>query len=304
MRTGALCSLLAVLAVGMATAYDPLYYSNRTEVLPMLGAEGRMAFGFFSSKQVWMTDSTGESHLEDLSSALSVIRMSFIGGYGLTRSHTIGVIIPMYLQVSGPSDSIGGGISDPWVTLEGWIERNPQVILRGAVRIPFKGYLETGDYTEGDPHWALDGAVTVDHAASSAFHLQGTLGLRYSFGAWDLVPGTRRDSATTTPPIELRGTGFLVLPVNPELEVRAGLEYSSRGNTESELDGVSEEIEHSSVSALDFRGGFSLDNTQLQLVADVYYRISGENTFKEWGIMIQGLGLDFGSLLGLGSSGR
>lgn len=287
-----------------APGYDPLYYAARTEVLPMLGTEGRMAFGFFSSSQIWRPDSAGRPQLVDLGEALSVIRVSVIGGYGLTNSHTIGVVVPVYVQVSGPADSTGGGISDPWVTLEGWMERNPQIILRGAARIPLKGYLESGDYTEGDPHFAFDGSVTIEHAASTAFGLRGTAGLRYYLSAWDQVPGGERDSARTKPPIEFRGNGFVVMPVNPELEVRAGLEYAARGEVSAEFSTGTEKVDGTARSSLDFRAGFSLDNAQVELVADFFYRLDGENVFKEWGIMIQGLGLDLGSLLGSGSSGR
>ena len=293
-----LAALLLVLAVSSSVAYDPLYYAARTEVLPMLGTEGRMAFGFFTSSQAWVPDSTGESQLVDLSEALSVIRTSFIGGYGLTSSHTIGIVIPIYVQISGPADSIGGGISDPWVTLEGWMERNPQIILRGGVRIPLKGYLESGQYSESDPHLAFDGGLTIEHAASQAFRLRGTAGLRYYLSAWDAIPGTLRDSASTRPPIELRGNGFLVLPVNPELEIRAGLEYATRGQVSAALSTGDEDIEGSERSSLDFRAGFSLDSSQLELIADFYYRLDGENVYKEWGIIFQGLGLDLGELLG------
>ena len=295
-------ALVVALISSPGLAYDPLYYANRTEVLPMLGTEGRMAFGFFSSSQVWTSDSTGESELVDLSEALTVIRMNFSGGYGLTSSHTIGIVIPMYLQLSGPVDSIGGGIADPWITLEGWIERDPQIVLRGGMRIPLKGYLETGDYTEGDPHMAFDASVTADHAASSAFHLRGTAGLRYFLSAWDAVPSYVRDSVETKPPIELRGIGMLVLSVNPELQIRGGLEYATRGNISGDREPWEGEIDGTATSSLDLRAGIDLDNSQLELIGDVYYRLDGEYVFKEWGIMVTGLGLDLASLLG--SSGR
>jgi hypothetical protein len=300
MRLTALLLLTAVLG---AFAYDPLYHQNLTEVLPSMGTTGDVALGYFHASQVWLADSTGEFNLYDLQESNSVLRLLFTGRYGLTASHTLSGMVPMYVQLAGEESSGGGGIADPWVSVDGWIERDPQVLLRGALRIPLKGYLETGDYTESDPHLALDGAVTVKAAVSSGAFLQGTGGIRYYMTAWDRIPGTP-DSAETKPPVELRGTGFLVLPLNPELEVRGGLEVASRGDVSAEIEGSSQGVPGSSYRVVDLRFGFDLGRTDLDLAADVYVRLSGENAYKEWGIMLKGLGLGFSDLVGSTGGGR
>lgn len=284
-------------------AYDPLYYQNLTEVLPSMGTSGNIALGYFHASQIWLADSTGEFNLYDLQESNSVLRMLFTGRYGLTASHTLSGMVPMYIQLAGEESSGGGGIADPWISVDGWIERDPQVLLRGALRIPLKGYLETGDYTESDPHMALDGAVTVKAAVSGGAFLQGTGGLRYYLKAWDRIPGSP-DSAETKPPVEFRGTGFLVLLLNPELEARAGLEVASRGEVSAEIEGSSQEVPNSSYRALDLRLGFDLARSDLDLTADVYIRLSGENAYKEWGVMLTGLGLGFSDLVETTGGGR
>ncbi|MBD3369121.1 hypothetical protein GF402_02005 [Candidatus Fermentibacteria bacterium] len=297
-------TVLLLLTVAVcAFAYDPLYYQNLTEVLPSMGTSGNIALGYFHTSQIWLADSTGEFNLYDLQESNSVLRMLFTGRYGLTASHTLSGMVPMYIQLAGEESSGGGGIADPWISVDGWIERDPQVLLRGALRIPLKGYLETGDYTESDPHMALDGAVTVKAAVSSGVFLQGTGGLRYYMEAWDRIPGSP-DSAETKPPVELRGTGFLVFLLNPELEARAGLEVASRGKVSAEIGGSSQEVPHSSYRVLDLRLGFDLGRTDMDLTADVYIRLSGENAYKEWGVMLTGLGLGFSDLVETTGGGR
>jgi hypothetical protein len=296
--------LVLVVASSAVLAWDPLYYENQTSVLPSAGSGGDIALGFFSSSSYWRTDSTGSSELHDLESAISVIRILAAGRYGLTASHTVGILIPAYFQISG-SDSTGGGISDPWITLDGWIERSPMIIARGALRIPLKGYLESGDYTESDRHMALDGAVTVETPLSGpGVLLQATGGLRYSFAAWDGLPSFPRDSAQTRPPIEMRGTAFLVMQANPELQVRVGGEFASRGDVSAEIGDDWESLENTGRSSFDLRAGFDLSNQSTDIRGDVYFRLSGENVNKEWGIALTGLGLDFTDLFGFGGSGR
>lgn len=296
--------LMLLLPVSLM-AYDPLYYINRSEVLPILGVSGNIALGYFTSSQFWATDTSGNSELYDLSESISLLRVLASGSYGLTRSHTISILVPAYIQLTGLGDSTGFGIVDPWITLDGWIERDPMVIGRASLRIPLKGYLDGGDprgYRESDPHLAIDGAVTVRHMASSSIYLQGTAGIRYYFSAWDCIPGSVGDSAVTSPGAEFRGTGFIILPVNPELEIRAGLEGAFRGNTDA--DRGYGEIENSAFKQVDLRAGFSLDNAQLEMTGDLYLRLSGENTLKEWGIMIRGLGLSLGDVFSTGATGR
>lgn len=293
--------LAAVLIAGTVLAWDPLYYQNRSSVLHSMETDGDIAVGFFSSGSFWRTDSTGESQEYDLDPSLSVLRLLAAGSYGLTNSHTVGVIIPLYAQLSG-SDSTGGGVADPWITLDGWIERNPMIIARGALRIPLKGYLESGDYREGDPHMALDGSVTVESPLSGpGMLLRATAGLRYYFAAWSALPTSPRDSADTRPPVEFRGTGFLVFKANPELDVRIGLEAASRGDTRADFGDGWEDLDYTGRTELDLRAGFDLANSS-GVKGDIYYRLSGENTNKEWGIAVTGLGIDFTDLFGFGGS--
>jgi hypothetical protein len=295
--------MLAMLVLaGTALAWDPLYYSSLSRVLQSMEADGDVALGFFSSPSYWATDSAGESQSYDFSTSLSVLRVVAIGRYGLTNSHTVSIVIPAFVQLAGEGDSTGAGIADPWVSLDGWIQREPMIIARGALRIPLKGYLESGDYSESDRHLALDGAVTVESEVSPGTALRGTAGLRYSMSAWDRVPGSK-DSADTRPPIELRGTGFAVFSLNPELDLRVGAEFSTRGSVSAKIDDSWQTLENTGVSSVDLRAGFDLENESTTVIADVYYRLSGENTVKEWGIMVTGLGLDFTDLFSTGSGG-
>ena len=48
------------------------------------------------------------------------------------------------------------------------------------------------------------------------------------------------------------------------------------------------------------RAGFDLDNPGISLSADVWYRLGGENTTKEWGFMLSGIGLGLDDLFGSG----
>ncbi len=92
----------------------------------------------------------------------------------------------------------------------------------------------------------------------------------------------------------------MILPVNRELDFNFGLEMASRGETEID----SQEIPGSGVSHVDFRTGIELDNTQLKLDVDVFFRLSGENVNKEWGLMVSGIGWNFGDLFSVTSGGR
>jgi len=294
--------LTLLILAGIASAWDPLFYSNLSRVLQSTETDGDVALGFFSSPSHWVTDSTGQSQQWDFSSALSVLRVVATGRYGLTSSHTVSIVIPAFIQLSGDGDSTGVGIADPWISLDGWIERDPMIIARGALRIPLKGYLESGDYSESDPHLALDGAVTVESEVASGTALRGTAGLRYYMSAWDRIPASR-DSADTRPPLELRGTGFAVFSANPELDLRIGMELSTRGDVSARLDDEWQSVDYTSTRAVDLRAGFDLENESTKILADVYYRLSGENTVKEWGIIVTGLGLDFTDLFGSSSGG-
>jgi hypothetical protein len=297
--------ILAVLpALAVATAWDPLYYQNLYSVLPSTESDGDVALGFFSASGYWATDSSGSSELHDYGTSLSVLRVQAVGRYGLTNSHTIGVIIPAFLQLSGEGDSTGAGIADPWITLDGWIERDPMILARGALRIPLKGYLESGDYTESDRHLAFDGAVSVESMVSPGTSLRGTAGLRYCLAAWDGIPRSPRDSASTRPGLEVRMTGFAVFGANPELDLRIGGEFATRGDYSAEIDGSWESVDNTSRSSFDLRAGFDLDSGGTDITADVYYRLSGANTVKEWGLMLTGLGLDFTDLFGSSGSSR
>jgi hypothetical protein len=302
----ALLSLAAVLiAAGAAEGYDPLYYNTLAEVLGVTRASGDFGLGFFTAGSYWETDTTGRDSLYEFSEALSVIRLSVAGQYGLTSSHTIGIILPIFFQLQGPGDSTGIGIADPWITFDGWIERSPQLVGRGALRIPFKGALESGDYSESDPHLALDGSLTMTTpiSGSSGPKLRITGGLRYYFWAWDGVPGTARDSADTRPPMEIHGIGTVILPVNPELTVHLGLEMATRGETSIRQESGTEGVNGSSFRRYDLRGGFELDNSSISLTADVWYRLGGENTPKEWGIMVSGIGLGLDDIFGTSGGG-
>lgn len=262
-------------------------------------AEGEVAFGYFGAGQYWYTDSLGNSDLYDYSSKIGVLRFSFAGRYGLTNSHTISIIIPAFLQLEGPGETSGVGIADPWISLDGWLTRSPMLIARGALRIPFKRALESGDYSESDRHFAFDGALTIQSPISQGSNLsiEATAGLRYYLWAWDRLHASK-DSAETKPPIELRLTGFLVLPVNPELSLRIGGEIATRGETEAKIESGTVSQDGSSFNQQDLRAGFELNNESIDLTADVFYRFGGENTSKEWGIILNGTGIDFLSLLG------
>ncbi len=306
-----LITAAALLALaGTAAAYDPLYYDNLTEVLPAMGADGDIALGYFSASQYWETDTLGNSQLYDYEPSLGVVRFLAAGRYGLTGNHTVSVLLPGYLQTSGPNDSTGIGIADPWLTLDGWITRTPTLILRGGLRLPLKGALESGGYREGDPHLALDGAATLSHplGAEGGPRIDATAGLRMSFWAWDALPSMPKDSAETRPPVQLRLSGFLVYPANPELDVRIGAEIATRGDVDMRSGGTTETLENTSTSTYDLRGGFRLANSGMDLTVDVYYRFDGENADKEWGLMVSGTGLDLGDLFGTtgttGGSGR
>lgn len=299
--------LVLFLFVAPASAWDPLYYQNLASVLQSMHSDGDVALGFFSSSSRWVADSTGKQIERDLPTALSVIRVLATGRYGVTNSHTVSILIPAFIQVSGAADTSGAGIADPWITLDGWIERDPMLIGRLGLRIPLKGYLESGEYSESDRHLAIDGALTVETPLSGpGVLLRATGGLRYSMSAWSAYPPFPKDSCETRPPIEFRTTDFLVLKANPELDVRIGGEFATRGDIKcnfGEGEGW-ETAENTSTTTLDLRAGFDLGGASSSFTGDIYYRLSGENAFKEWGIAVTGLGLDFTSLFGLGGSGR
>jgi len=303
-RTLFICSVL-LMAAGVSQGYDPLYYNNLTEVLGSTQTSGDFALGYFSAGSYWETDSTGLDSLYEFRESLSVIRLLVTGKYGLTSSHTIGVILPVYLQISGSGDSSGVGLADPWITFDGWIKRTPQLIGRAAIRLPLHGALESGDYSESDRHLAIDGALTVETpiSGSSGPVIRATGGVRYYFWAWDRIPGTARDSADTRPPIELRTTGFFVLPINTELDVRLGMEIATRGETSVKDESGSGSQEGSSFHQYDLRAGFDLNNPSIKLVVDFFYRLGGENTTKEWGLMISGIGIGLDDIFGT-SGGR
>ncbi|RKZ10656.1 hypothetical protein DRQ25_02230 [Candidatus Fermentibacteria bacterium] len=298
---------LILLVCGTALSYDPLYYNNLTEALQSMQMDGDVAFGYFGANSYWWTDSLGSSEEHEYSTSLGVIRFQFLGRYGLTSSHTLSVIIPGFVQLQGSGESGGIGIVDPWISLDGWLTREPRIFVRGAIRIPLKGALESGDYSESDRHFAFDGAMTIVSPLSSGsgINVEATAGLRYYLSAWDMLHGERRDSAETKPPIELRLSGFFVLPINPELSLRLGGEVATRGETEAQIDGIWSGQIGSEFSYQDLRAGFSLNNASLDLTAEVFYRLGGENTAKEWGLMISGTGLDFTDLFTstTGSSG-
>jgi len=290
--------LVILLAGSVAMAYDPLYYDNLTEALNSMQADGDVAFGYFGAGKYWRTDSLGNSEEYEYSTSLGVIRFQFLGRYGLTNSHTLSLIIPGFLQLQGPGDSTGIGIADPWISLDGWLTREPRLFVRGAIRIPLKGALESGNYSESDRHFAFDGAMTVVTPVSSGsgINLEATAGLRYYLSAWDNLFSHRTDSAETKPPVELRLAGFFTLPINPELSLRLGGELATRGETEALINGNWTDQDGSGFGQQDLRAGFSINNEGLDLTAEVFYRLGGENTAKEWGLIINGTGLDFTDL--------
>ena len=296
--------LLLAVAVSTAFCYDPLFHDNLTEVLSATGTDGDVALGYFSTGGIWRPDSTGENTYYELESGISVLRMLATGRYGLTSSHTLSAVVPAYVLLSAPGDSSGGGIPGVWVSLDGWMERDPQVLLRGALRIPFKGALETGEYRDSEENLKLDASVTVETPISRAYGgavLRGTGGLRYSLWSWDAVPARGEDlpdSADVRPAVELRLQGMLAFQANPELELRGGLEFATRGETDIRTDAEELELENSGRQTLDLRAGFALSRSDLPLSFDLYYRLSGENAPKEWGIMVSGIGLGLGDLFG------
>lgn len=295
-----------LLFCSVSLSYDPLYYDNLTEALVSMEADGDVAFGYFGASQYWWTDSLGNSEEYEYSTGLSVIRFQFLGRYGLTNSHTLSLIVPAFILLQGPGDSTGLGISDPWISLDGWVTREPVLFARGAIRLPLKGALESGSYSESDRHFAFDGALTVVTPVSSGsgISVEATAGLRYYLSAWDALHTNIRDSAETKPPTELRLTGFFVLPINPELSLRLGGEIATRGETEARIDGSWTDQDGSAFSQQDLRAGFSLNNESLNLAAEVFYRLGGENTAREWGLMVSGTGLDFTDLFTSSSGTR
>jgi len=300
MRT--VLALLAFSAVA-ALAWDPLSYGYLSHVLPVTDASGDIALGYFGFSQYWETDTLGFDSLYEYREGYGVVRFLWSGRYGLTSSHTISLVVPGFLQFSGPGDTTGVGIADPWICLDGWMSRDPQLILRGAIRPTLRGTLDTGDYTESDRHVAVEVGGTVEVPVSGTAtgpRLEASMGIRHFFAAWDQIPGSPRDSADTSPGTELRGAARLILPVNRELNFHAGLEMATRGETKVE----SERINGSEVSHLDLRTGIQLDNTQLELEVDIYYRLSGANTNKEWGFLVSGIGLNLGDLISTGTGGR
>ncbi|MCD4702126.1 MAG: hypothetical protein K8S24_09760 [Candidatus Aegiribacteria sp.] len=293
-----------LLTCSIALSYDPLYYNNLTEALRSMQMDGDVAFGYFVANNYWRTDTLGNSEEYEYDTSLGVIRFQFLGRYALTNSHTLSVVIPGFIQLQGPGDSTGIGIADPWISLDGWLTREPRLFARGAIRLPLKGALESGDYSESDRHFAFDGALTVVSPLSSGsgVSIEATAGLRYYLSAWDMLHADRRDSAETKPPIELRLTGFFVLPVNPELCLRFGGEVATRGETQALIDGNWTGQNGSEFNLRDLRAGISLNNEGLNLTAEVFYRLGGENTAKEWGLMISGTGLDFTDLFSTSTS--
>ena len=296
-----------LLASSIALAYDPLYYNNLTEALHAMEMDGDVAFGYFGAGKYWQTDTLGNNEEYEYDTSLGIVRFQFLGRYGLTNSHTISLIIPGYLQLQGPGKTMGVGITDPWISLDGWLTREPRIFARGAIRIPLKRFLESGDYSESDRHFAFDGAITIVSPLSSGsgINIEATAGLRYYLSAWDMLHSNRRDSAETKPPVELRLAGFFVLPVNPELSLRLGGEIARRGETEARINGIWSDQVGSEFGYQDLRAGFSLNNESINLTAEAFYRLGGENTAKEWGLMISGTGLDFTDLFTTttGSSG-
>jgi len=300
MRNILLC--LVVLA-GSSAAWDPLSSHYLSHVLSVTDADSYFSLGYFGFSQYWETDTLNCDSLYDHREGYGVVRFMWKGSYGLTSSHTISLTVPGFLQISGPGDTTGVGIADPWICLDGWMSRDPQLILRGALRPTLKGTLDTGDYTESDRHVAAEVSGTVEmpiSGTSSGPRAEISAGIRHYFTGWDQIPGSPRDSADTSPGNEFRGGASLILPVNRELDFNIGLEFATRSETEIE----SAEVTGSGVSYVDLRSGIILDNTQLKINVDVFYRLSGENVNKEWGLMVSGIGLNFGDLFGVSSGGR
>ena len=297
--------MILLLTAGVASSYDPLYYDNLTAVLHSMQAGGSLAFGYFGAGQYWHSDSLGNSELHDYETSLGLLRILGAGRYGLTQSHTISIIVPAYLKIQGEGDSSGVGIADPWVSVDGWLSRSPQLLARGALRLPLKGALESGDYSESSRHLALDGALTVETplGQGTGATAQITGGIRYCFWAWDGLYAMPKDSAETRPPLELRLTGFIRYPINPELSLRIGGDIASRGETEAKTAAGTIDQAGSAFSQYDLRAGIEVSNSSLNLTAEVFYCLSGENTDKEWGIMIDGTGIDLFDLFGSTSSG-
>ncbi|PIE51418.1 hypothetical protein CSA37_11870 [Candidatus Fermentibacteria bacterium] len=292
-----------IMLVFTSLAWDPLSSYYFSEVLPVTGADSDFSLGYFGFSQYWETDTLGFDSLYEHRKGYGVIRFMWNGRYGLTSSHTIGIAVPGFLQLSGPGDTTGVGIADPWIVLDGWMSRDPQFILRGALRPSLKGTFEAGDYSESDRHVAAEVSATVQMPLadrSSGPQMKFSGGLRNYFTAWGENPGAPGDSAETSPGMELRGGAMVILPVNRELDFNAGLEFAKRGETEVD----SEDINGSEVSYIDLRSGITLNNSQLELTVDVFYRLSGENVNKEWGLMVSGIGMGLGDLFTTGSGGR
>ncbi len=302
---GVLFPLAVSVFLGVCHGWDPLYYNGLTRVLRSTESSGDFAIGYFTAGSFWETDTLGFDSLYEHREAQSFLQAAWTGRYGLTSSHTISLVIPMYLQLSG-SEETGLGITDPWISLDGWMSRSPHYLIRGAFRPAFKGYLESSDPPRSDPHMAAEIAASFELPLGgrdgSRFDLTG--GLRHYFTAWDRIPGSQRDSSETSPGLELRGCGFLVAPINPELSVRIGGEFATRGKTSYETPGGSVSVRGSNRSYFDLRGGFMLDNADLDLTVDVYIRLGGENIDKEWGIILSGIGLDLGDVFSVGTGGR
>ncbi|HPR21342.1 MAG TPA: hypothetical protein PK991_01465 [Candidatus Sabulitectum sp.] len=294
---------VAVVLVCTALAWDPLSSHYLSHVLPVTGTDSDFSLGYFSFGEYWETDTLGFDSLYEYREGYGIVRFMWAGRYGLTSSHTISLIVPGFLQFSGPGDTTGVGIADPWIVVDGWMSRDPQFVLRGALRPTLKGTLDTGDYTESDRHVAAEVSGTMEipmGGSSTGPRLQVSGGLRHYFTAWDQVPGAPGDSADTSPGMEFRAGALAVLPVNRELDFHAGLEMASRSETEVD----SQDINGSEVSHVDLRTGIQLDNSQLQLTVDLFYRVSGENTNKEWGLMVSGIGWNLGDLFSVGTGGR
>jgi len=305
MSTRSLFLLAAPMLAGVCFGWDPLYYNGLTRVLRSTESSSDFAIGYFSSGSYWETDTLGFDSLYEYREQQTFLQAAWTGRYGLTSSHTISLVVPLYLQLAG-SEEARAGITDPWISLDGWMSRNPQYLIRGAFRPAFKGYLESADPPRSDPHMAAEAAATFElplaRAGGTRFDVTG--GLRYYFKAWDRIPGTRRDSSETSPGAELIGCGFLVAPVNPELSLRIGGEFAARGRTSYRSEAGDVSVPGSNRSRFDFRGGFSLINPQMKFNADVYIRLAGENVDKEWGIILSGIGINLGDIFGVGSGGR
>lgn len=300
MRNLLLCLLVVA---GVSVAWDPLSSHYNSHVLAVTGGDSDFSIGYFGFSQYWETDTLNFDSLYDHREGYGILRFMWKGSYGLTSSHTISLTVPGFLQFSGPGDTTGVGIADPWICVDGWMSRDPQLILRGALRPTLKGTLDTGDYTESDRHVAAEVSGTVEmpiSGTSAGPRVEISAGIRHYFTAWDQVPGAPRDSADTSPGNEFRGGALMILPVNRELDFNVGLEFATRSETEVE----SLQITGSEVSHVDLRSGIVLDNSQLKLNVDVFFRLSGQNVNKEWGVMVSGIGFDFGDLFSVASGGR